>query len=96
MGENNKCKTISLPDVIHIINNKKGKIDLVKLTETFDREKLRNNLIALNDKDVQDYLGFNENIDKELDEISYKLKNRSKHILLNNEEREVYRMVLFI
>lgn len=50
------------------------KISMVKLNRNYNKTELERNLKLLNDKAVQDYLGFDENIDKELEHINLKLE----------------------
>lgn len=64
------------------------KIKMIKLDEKFDKNELIMNLKNINDKAIQDYLGFDEDIKKEVEEIKQKIlkkKNIYYSIYRENE-----------
>ena len=68
-----------------IINEK---IKMIKLDEKFDENELITNLKNINDTAIRDYLGFDEDIKKEVEEIQQKIlkkKNIYYSIYRENE-----------
>ena len=64
------------------------KIKMIKLDEKFDKNELIMNLKNINDKAIQDYLGFDEDIKKEVEEKKKKIlkkKNIYYSIYRENE-----------
>ena len=45
------------------------KIKLIKIEKDFNQEKLVESLKDINDKSIQDFLGMDKNINKEIEEI---------------------------
>ena len=51
------------------------KIKLIKIEKDFNQEELIENLEDINDKSIQDFLGMDKNINKEIEETSFR-RNR--------------------
>ena len=57
-------------------------IKLITIKQDFDEEKLKVHLNKLKDKEIEDYLGFSENIEEEIEDIKGKIE-RKTNIYLN-------------
>ncbi len=57
-------------------------IKLIRIKQDFDEEKLKVHLKKLKDKEIEDYLGFSENIEEEIEDIKGKIE-RKTNIYLN-------------
>ena len=66
------------------------KIKLIKIEKDFNQEELIENLENINDKSIQDFLGMDKNINREIEEIKEKML-RKKNIYYS-----VYRRSEFI
>ena len=52
-------------------------IKLIRIKQDFDEEKLKVHLKKLKDKEIEDYLGFSENIEEEIEDIKGKIERKT-------------------
>ena len=52
-------------------------IKLIRIKQNFDEEKLKEHLKKLKDKEIEDYLGFSENIEEEIEDIKGKIERKT-------------------
>ena len=65
------------------------KIKLIKIEKDFNQEELIENLEDINDKSIQDFLGMDKNINKEIEEIKEKIL-RKKNIYYSVYKRSEF------
>lgn len=52
-------------------------IKLIRIKQDFDEEELKMHLKKLKDKEIEDYLGFSENIEEEIEDIKGKIERKT-------------------
>ena len=56
------------------------KIKLIKIEKDFNQEELIENLEDINDKSIQDFLGMDKNIIKEIEDTNVTMLKLAKHL----------------